>query len=98
MEPGRPLYVLEDRLAELRHWAEKVAIERGVKVNPDERVVKAILMGLLKNEEKYGKRYCPCRVVTGDREADDPKVCPCAWMMEDIEKSGRCHCGLFVRG
>lgn len=87
----------KNKLTELRKWAEEVALERGVRVNSDERLVNTILMGLLKNEEKYGKRYCPCRVVTGDVEIDAPKVCPCAWMMEDVEKRGRCHCGLFVR-
>ena len=89
---------LEDRLAELKKWVEHVAIERGVKINPDERLVDAILRGLLRNEERYGRRYCPCRVVTGNPEVDAPKVCPCAWMLEEVESKGRCHCGLFVRG
>ncbi|MCX8205012.1 MAG: ferredoxin:thioredoxin reductase [Candidatus Nezhaarchaeota archaeon] len=88
----------KDRLAELRQWAEKVALERGVKVNPDERVANAVLMGLIRNEEKYGRRYCPCRVVSGDPGGDAAKVCPCVWMMEDVEEKGRCHCGLFIKG
>ena len=88
----------EAKVAELRKWAEQVAIERGVKLNPDEGLVEAVLKGLARNEEKYGRRYCPCRVVTGDPEADALKVCPCAWMMEDVESKGRCHCGLFVKG
>jgi ferredoxin-thioredoxin reductase catalytic subunit len=88
----------EGGLAELRKVAERVALERGVKLNPDGRIIEAILKGLLRNKERFGKPYCPCRVVTGIPEKDEPKVCPCAWMMEDIERKGRCHCGLFVKG
>jgi len=88
---------LEERLAELRKWAEEVARSRGAALNPDERLVEAILRGLLRNEERYGARYCPCRVVTGDPEQDRPKICPCQWMERDLEGRGRCHCGLFVK-
>lgn len=88
---------MEERLAEMRRWAEKVAAERGVKLSHDEKLVKAILTGLIRNEDKYGQRYCPCRVVSGNPKVDEPKICPCAWMMSDVEEKGRCHCGLFVK-
>ncbi|RLF15432.1 MAG: ferredoxin:thioredoxin reductase [Thermoprotei archaeon] len=88
---------LEERLAKLRAWAEEYARSKGFKVNPDEKLVEAILRGLLRNEDKYGARYCPCRVVTGDPEKDRPKICPCAWMEEEVKEKGRCHCGLFVK-
>jgi ferredoxin-thioredoxin reductase catalytic subunit len=77
---------------------EKYAESQGFKLNPDEKVVTALLQGLIKNEEKYGHRYCPCRPVTGNREEDRLKVCPCFWHRAEIENTGRCHCGLFVRG
>lgn len=88
----------EERLADLRKWAEEVAQQRKVKLNPDQKVVEAILKGLIRNEEKWGARYCPCRPVVGNPEKDRLKVCPCFWMMEDIGSRGICHCGLFVRG
>jgi ferredoxin-thioredoxin reductase catalytic subunit len=77
---------------------EKYAESQGFKLNPDEKVVTALLQGLIKNEEKYGQRYCPCRPVTGDQEEDKLKVCPCIWHRTEIENMGHCHCGLFVRG
>jgi thioredoxin 1 len=76
---------------------EKYASSKGYRLNPDEEVVMGILSGLLENEEKYGYRYCPCRPVTGDRQKDLPKICPCKWHEEELEQFGRCHCGLFVK-
>jgi len=90
--------MLDNRLAELRKWAERVAVERGVKLNPDEKLVEVVLQGLIRNEDRYGQRYCPCRVVSGDPEIDRLKICPCAWMMDDVRVKGKCHCGLFVKG
>lgn len=77
---------------------EKYAKMKGYRLNPDEETVMTVLQGLLKNEERYGYRYCPCRPVTGDRQADLPKICPCKWHQEEIRQMGRCLCGLFVSG
>lgn len=76
---------------------EKYAAENGIKLNPNKKVVEGIIKGLLLNEEKYGARYCPCRRVTGNVEEDKKKICPCFWHKEEIEKNGRCLCGLFVK-
>ena len=85
-------------ITRLRELMEKYAAMKGYKLNPDERIVEGILEGLLRNEQKYGFRYCPCRPVTGNQTEDLPKICPCKWHHEEIEKMGHCHCGLFVRG
>jgi ferredoxin-thioredoxin reductase catalytic subunit len=45
---------------------------------------------------KFGDYYCPCRVVTGNPETDLANVCPCRTHEEEIARSGKCHCGLFV--
>ncbi|MDD5547321.1 MAG: ferredoxin-thioredoxin reductase catalytic domain-containing protein [Candidatus Pacebacteria bacterium] len=73
------------------------AKSNGIQLNPDARVVEGIVGGLLKNEEKYGKRYCPCRRVSGNQEEDLKKICPCYYHKGEIEKDGRCFCGLFVK-
>ena len=75
------------------------AESNGIRVNPDPKFVDAIVTGLLKNEERHGpgKRYCPCRPVTGNEEQDKKIICPCAFHMDEIKSNGRCHCGLFVR-
>ena len=86
------------KIKHLRELMEKYAKSKGYRLNPDERTVIGVLEGLLKNEEKYGYRYCPCRPVFGDKQKDLPKICPCKWHHEEIREMGHCLCGLFVRG
>ena len=54
------------------------------------------LTGTLKLE-KFGKRYCPCRIVTGDEKEDRKIVCPCIYHKEEVERDGSCHCELFFK-
>lgn len=76
---------------------KKYAEENGFKLNPNKKIVEAILAGLKKNEEKYGAGYCPCRRITGDKEADKKIICPCIYHKDEIEKDGHCYCRLFVK-
>ncbi len=71
------------------------AQKNGFSLNPKKEVVEGIVSGLLKNEEKYGRRYCPCRRVTGNEEEDEKIICPCAYHKDEIEKLGHCLCDLF---
>lgn len=84
---------IEELIKEYRIYSEG----KGFKLNPDQKVLMVVLRGLLNNEEKYGKRYCPCRRVKGVYEKDSGNVCPCAYHLEEIKKNGRCLCGLFVK-
>jgi ferredoxin-thioredoxin reductase catalytic subunit len=77
---------------------EKYALSRGFKLNPNQDAVKIVVSGLLENERKHGRRYCPCRVATGNEKGDARSVCPCEWHQKEIELTGSCHCGLFVKG
>lgn len=76
---------------------QKYAQEKGFSLNPNKKAVEIIIKGLLANEQKYGKRYCPCRRVSGNSEKDKKKICPCDAMQTEIEKQGHCFCGLFYR-
>jgi len=76
---------------------EDYANKNGLKLNPNSEVVERIIKGLLENEKKYGKRYCPCRRVTGIVENDKKNICPCAYHLEEIKKNGHCLCGLFQK-
>lgn len=87
----------KQKLANLRIWAEKYARENGFVLSPDEKIVENILKGLLRNEEKRGARYCPCRLVSGDKEKDKAIICPCIYHRDEIERDGHCHCRLFVK-
>ncbi len=81
----------------LRKGSEKYAVRSGYRLNEDAEIVQTIISGLAKNKFKYGRAYCPCFFVSGDPEADRKLICPCQYHREDIEKNGKCHCGLFVR-
>lgn len=87
---------LEEAKARLRNGSEKYAQKAGYELNPDTGVVETIITGLAKNRFKHGRAYCPCMFVTGDPEKDKNIICPCQVHKEDIEKHGKCHCGLFV--
>ncbi|RJP70181.1 MAG: ferredoxin:thioredoxin reductase [Candidatus Abyssobacteria bacterium SURF_17] len=77
--------------------SEKYAQRAGYRLNPDAEVVDTITSGLAKNKFKYGRAYCPCFFISGDPEEDRKLICPCQYHREDIEKTGKCHCGLFVK-
>ncbi|MEW6069203.1 MAG: ferredoxin-thioredoxin reductase catalytic domain-containing protein [Candidatus Thermoplasmatota archaeon] len=36
--------------------------------------------------------YCPCR-----RVKSEDTLCPCRYALEEVEKNGKCLCGLFVK-
>ncbi len=74
----------------------KYAQSQGIQLNKDRDYVLDILSGLLKNEERYGYRSCPCRLATGVKEKDSDIICPCKYRDPDIEEFGSCYCGLYV--
>ena len=78
-------------------WTAKYAENNGFKLNPDKEIYDIVIDGLVKNKEKTGKRYCPCRIVIGDEEQDKKIVCPCIYHKDEIEKDGMCHCALFFK-
>jgi len=77
--------------------SEEYAKKSGFNLNPDKKTVERIFNGLFENEKKYGKKYCPCRRVTGNPEEDEKKVCPCFWHKDEIAKDGNCFCRLFTK-
>ncbi len=74
----------------------KYAASRGTELNGDKEFVLTILTGLLKNEERYGYRSCPCRLASGIKERDADIICPCLYSILDIKEYGSCYCGLYV--
>jgi thioredoxin 1 len=90
---GKEKREFDELLREMEDYAKKHAL----KLNPDQKIVETVIKGLLANEKKYGWRYCPCRKITGNFQEDWRKICPCSWYWDEIEKDGRCHCGLFVK-
>jgi len=72
------------------------AEEGGYRLNPDKEFARNLVRGLLKNEERYGYRACPCRLASGKKEEDLDIVCPCDYRDADIEEFGACYCALYV--
>lgn len=81
----------------LKKEYSEYAKNNGFQLNPDVKTVERIINGLLRNEGKYGKNYCPCRRITGDEKEDSKKTCPCFWHKDEIEKDGHCLCNLYVK-
>jgi len=82
---------------ELKKKYKEYAENNGFTLNPDEKTVERVITGLLRNEEKYGEKYCPCRRVSGNKEEDAKKICACVWHKDEIEKDGHCFCNLYVK-
>lgn len=74
----------------------KYAASQGICLNSDKAFVFEILAGLLKNEDRYGYRSCPCRLATGIKEQDEDIICPCRYRDQDIAQYGSCYCSLYV--
>ncbi|OHB83554.1 MAG: hypothetical protein A3J73_04635, partial [Planctomycetes bacterium RIFCSPHIGHO2_02_FULL_38_41] len=83
-------------IEELRQWLEREAISHGYNINPDKNVIEEIIIGLARNEKRYGYKACPCRLATGKYQLDCDIICPCSYCFLDVEKNGRCYCTLFV--
>ena len=81
--------------AQIRWMIEKYADVAGLALNPDKERVNQLIKGLMANERKWGFRYCPCRVVTGDKKKDAKNICPCYWHKKELEQQGHCLCKLF---
>lgn len=84
---------MEKLIQEYRKYARR----NGFILNPNRKTVEGIVKILLEREKNFGARYCPCRRVTGDKEEDKKIICPCIYHRDEIEKDGRCHCGLFFK-
>jgi ferredoxin-thioredoxin reductase catalytic subunit len=80
--------------AEIRETADR----EGYRLNPDHDIRLGIIEGLAANQERLGYRCCPCRLASGDRQADQDINCPCAYRDADLEQYGRCYCALYVTG
>lgn len=72
------------------------AINGGYRLNPDTDFVKNLIRGLLKNEQRYGYRACPCRLAAGKKDEDLDIICPCDYRDADIGEYGACYCALYV--
>ncbi len=90
---------MDDKLVQLEADALKL-VENYVanspyKLNPNSKHVNKIIKSLAKKKLKKGFFYCPCRMLSDNKETDAKIVCPCEYHVEEIEKDGICSCDLF---
>jgi ferredoxin-thioredoxin reductase catalytic chain len=88
---------MENQNEKLLKECEQYAKDNGFQLNPNKKIVDGIINGLLRNKDKFGEQYCPCRRVTGDKIEDAKKICPCFWHKDEIKKDGHCFCNLYVK-
>lgn len=74
----------------------KVQEPKGYYFSKDNEQVMDLLEALLANKARYGYTACPCRLASGDREADKDIICPCVYREPDVEEYGSCYCNLYV--
>lgn len=79
---------------------ETFAENNEFQVNPDKEKVNMLLKGIFNNEKNHGLKYCPCRLITKERDEDLKLICPCHFLIHETYKDkqdGECWCGLFIR-
>jgi ferredoxin-thioredoxin reductase catalytic subunit len=81
---------------ELYERMKKVQEAKGYYFNKDMERTMELLEALLVNKERHGYMGCPCRLLSGDRDADRDIICPCVYSVSDIEEYGSCYCNLYV--
>ncbi len=83
-------------VARLYDTLKKIQEAKGYYFSKDLEHVYELLSGLLLNKNRYGYMVCPCRLASGDREADKDIVCPCVYRESDVKEFGSCYCNLYV--
>ena len=86
---------VDEQAKKIKDWAKRYAEKKDIELNPDAERVNEVAKGLAVRQEKFGKRYCPCRIITGDAEEDRKIICPCVYSEEEVREHGMCHCKLF---
>ena len=81
---------------QLYETLKKVQEPKGYYFSNDNERVFELLESLLHNKNRYGYMVCPCRLASGDREADRDIICPCVYREPDVKEFGSCYCNLYV--
>lgn len=82
---------------EMLRWAEDHARKHGWALNSEEKQLHTVIRGLVRNKNKFGRAYCPCRLRSGNEEKDRAIECPCVYHEDEVENQGACHCRLYFK-
>lgn len=95
-EPQDPGVAASPEVVALRERLARVNEPKEYFFNHDDCRVDDLLSGLLANRARYGYMACPCRLASGEREADRDIICPCDYREADVAEYGSCYCNLYV--
>ncbi|MCL2000648.1 MAG: ferredoxin:thioredoxin reductase [Planctomycetes bacterium] len=87
----------EDPTRSVRARLEKYLAGKPFRFNVDAALLGDLLLGLAKKKARHGEEYCPCRMLTGNKEEDAKIICPCIHHLKELEANGHCKCFLFTR-
>jgi ferredoxin-thioredoxin reductase catalytic subunit len=93
---SEPSQIAPAEVDQLYERLKREAESSGYNLNPDVEVTKELVKGLLVNEKRYGYWACPCRLASGQKEADLDIICPCDYRDPDLNDYGTCYCSLYV--
>ncbi len=83
---------------QIKLWEEFTKRNGTIKLNPNKDIVEKLALGVLNNEERFGLKFCPCRLRTKDKEKDLKLVCPCNFKLQKTwQEKEECWCSLFVK-
>ena len=82
--------ISQAEIDKLYEQLKKDAVSGGYFLNPDIEFTKALMRGLLTNQQRYGYQACPCRLATGVKEEDLDIICPCDYRDADVVEFGAC--------
>jgi ferredoxin-thioredoxin reductase catalytic subunit len=85
----------EEAFARAQRLALRYAGNGPYRLVDDPVVLRTVLTGLARNWRERGLPYCPCKDLSGDRDADRWLVCPCRDHHREISQTGSCCCGLY---
>ena len=83
--------VSQDEIDRLYPRLKKEAEATGYFLNPDVDFTKDLVKSLLVNQGRYGYWACPCRLASGERQADLDIICPCDYRDADVDQFGTCY-------
>ena len=76
---------------ELYRRLKAIQEPKGYFFNKDDKTTFELLEALLANKERYGYMCCPCRLASGNRDADRDIIYPCAYREADVAEYGACY-------
>lgn len=84
----------DESMQRIRNFVEKYCEKSGTTTHPDKDITEAVVLGLARHRDDFGKPLCPCRFYPDKQEEIKHRTWICA--CDDMQIYKYCHCLLFV--